>query len=105
MSPLKDEILDKRPKEEDCSVDFRVLAKLYEYIEIKKQQIWFSKLVSCFEGKIPKVEISKSEDKLYDLGIIDKKYQRAEGLWTSCYIIEDEAMDFAKTLYESFTRK
>ena len=100
MSTLKDESLDKRPKEEDCSVDFRVLAKLYEYIEIKKQPIWFSKLVSCFEGKISRSEISKTEDRLYDLGIIDKKYKKVEGRWTCCYFVEDEAMYFAKILNE-----
>ncbi|MCX6764311.1 MAG: hypothetical protein NTU58_01245 [Candidatus Nealsonbacteria bacterium] len=102
MSPLKDENTDKsqKLKAEDYCVEFRILAKIYEYTEIKKKPIWFSRLVYCFRGKIFRNEISKAEDRLYHWGIIDKKYKDAEGLWTCCYLIEDEAVDFARMLYE-----
>jgi hypothetical protein len=100
MSSLKNKNkAGKKP--EDYCIEFRVLAKLYEYINVKKKPIWFSRLARCFRGKFPKWKISQAEDRLYDMGWIDKKFKMAEGLWTSCYIIEDDVVSFAEVIYEN----
>jgi len=39
-----------------------VLAKIYEMNIVKKEPIWFSKLVELFDGKLSRVQISKALD-------------------------------------------
>ena len=45
------------------SNDLQVMAMVYDY-NIADKPIWFSKLVSLFEGNISKINISKAQDRL-----------------------------------------
>jgi hypothetical protein len=77
--------------------DLNMMLIIYKHEQVN-DSIWFSKLVE--EIKLPRVEVSKLEDKLYDLGLLNMKYEKVENKWTNCYHIEDEA----KYLLEQLAR-
>lgn len=79
------------------SNDLQVMAMVYDY-NIADKPIWFSKLVSLFEGNISKSNISKAQDRLYDLGLLRTKYKMVGKLWTCCWFIEDEGKHFINKL-------
>jgi len=94
------------PKWSEISTDFKVLSRLYEFIYVRKEQVWFTKLVESFGGELSRVDVSKAQDKMDDLCIMDGKWQKTpDGRWTRCLFIEDEVVDFAKTIFESTTEK
>jgi len=69
---------EKEPKSEnDFSSDARILAKIYEYTEIKKKSIWLKGLYYCFRGKLSKDAVDRSLMRLHDLTIIDSDWGRA----------------------------
>lgn len=109
---------DNRIQMKTLSNDLIILGKIYEYEKVKHEPLWFSKLVELLDGKLDlitpaknvmpasktvstRTAVSMCEDKLMDLGTIDKKYRMAEGKWTCCYLLDDDAEDFAKTIYEN----
>ncbi len=75
------------------SDDFQVLAIVQEYND-KKEPIWFSKVVECFDGKVTRTNISKAQDRLYDLGMIDCYYKKVGDKWTNCWFVSNEADGF-----------
>ena len=80
--------------------EFKVLAKMHE-LESKGEKIWFSKLVKLLDGVVSKSDVSYSQDRMYDCGMIDMKYENVDGLWTYCWFIEDEVKSFAKQIFET----
>lgn len=104
------------------SNDFIVLGKIYEYEKVRKEPIWFSKLVELLDGKLdlvtpakntipPKKEISTRiaismcHDKLYDIGMIDTKYEMVDRMWTCCWHLEDDALYLAKSIYKNMEKE
>ena len=77
-----------------------VLAKIYEYTEIKKEPIWKEKLVECLKEKFSEKVISQEAERLSNLGLIVKRHQMAENLFRECYVIEDKEMYLAKMVYD-----
>ena len=84
------------------STDLKVCYYIYKFNDIEGKKIWFSKLVETFNDA-SRSTISKSIDKLFDLGMIDGKWEKAEGKWTRVFKISGEAKDFVKTMYENTT--
>ncbi len=81
----------------ELSVELKVLRRIRAF-EKKNEKVWFTKLLKSFDGDITRSELSKAEDKMQDLGMIRKKYEQAEGKWTSCYSVESEVRSFADSL-------
>ena len=79
------------------SADLQVMAMVYDY-NIQGKPIWFSKLVELFKGNITKSDISKAQDRLYDLGLLFTEYKDVDGFWTCCWFIEDEGKHFIDSI-------
>ena len=62
--------------EKDFSSDVRVLAKIYEYTEIKKELIWLKRLYYCFCGKLSRDTIDRSLMRLRDLTVIHSDWRK-----------------------------
>lgn len=79
------------------STDLQVMAMVYDY-NIQDKPIWFSKLIELFKGNLSSSEISKAQDRLYDLGLLNTKYENVDGMWTCCWHIEDEGKSFINNI-------
>jgi len=77
---------------------------IYEFDKVRKERIWFSKLVRVLDADASKATISRTIDKLFDLGIIDGKWEKVEGKWTRVLSVTGEAEDSVKGIYESTKR-
>ncbi|MDR3282171.1 MAG: hypothetical protein LBS92_00980 [Candidatus Methanoplasma sp.] len=87
-------------KEKVLSNDFKVCRKIYEYSKVRSEKIWFSKLVEAMSGELSPSTISKCVDRLFDLGMIDGDWEKADGRWTRTFNITGEAEGFVKSLYD-----
>ena len=58
------------------SKDLEVTLEIFETSKIKKDEIYFSKLVRILDGRVSKNRISQSLDRLFDLGIITTEYKK-----------------------------
>lgn len=84
---------------EILSKDLRICVAIYEH-NLKNEPVWFSRLVTELEADVSRSTISKSIDKLFDLGIIDGNWEKVDGKWTRVFKIAGEAEDLVKKLYE-----
>lgn len=87
-------------KEEVLSKDFQVCLKIYEFNH-KGEDIWFSKLVREMEGMSAQSTISKSLDRLFDLGMIDGEWTTVDGRWTRTLKVTGEFTGFVDSLYNA----
>ena len=90
----------KMTKWESLSDDLKVCVRIYQDQSAGKD-VWFSSLAELLKDEVSKVDLSKCEDKLMDLGILDKRYIKVDGMWTSCYQISPEAESFIKHIVEN----
>ena len=65
------------------------------------RKVWMSRLRALLKGDCTKLELSKNEDKLNDLGIITGAYEKVDGKWTYCYQIDSDAESFIKNVAEN----
>ena len=86
-------------KEQVLSNDFLVCTKIYEFNK-KDEDIWFSKLVRSMKGGPSQSAISRSIDRLFDRGMIDGDWKKAEGRWTRTFKITGGSEGFVKGLYD-----
>ena len=69
------------------------------YNEIKTgRKIWFTKLAELLKDDMTKHDISRLEDRLMDLGILDKQYEKIDGKWTYGFRICSEAYNFIENV-------
>ena len=80
--------------------DLKMCVRIYQE-RVKGKEVWFSRLVELLKGDVSKLEISKNEDRLMDIGILDKEYKKVESLWTSCYVIDEMAESFVENVVEN----
>ena len=85
------------------SSDLKMCVKVYQEREAGRD-VWGSRMVELLKGDVSKLEVSKSEDRLMDLGILDKKYKKVDGLWTSCYLICNESESLIKNIVENLAK-
>ncbi len=83
------------------SNDLKICSVIYEYEHVKHEKIWFSKLVGILEGEISRATVSKTLDKLFDLGMIDGTWEKVEGKWTRVFRVTGEAEELIRTIYQS----
>ena len=87
-------------KWESLSDDLKVCVRIYQEQSAGKD-VWFSRLAELLKDDVSKANLPKCEDKLMDLGILDKRYIKVDGLWTSCYIIGPEAESFIENIVKN----
>jgi hypothetical protein len=68
------------------------------------RKVWMSRLKELLKEDCTKLELSKAEDKLNDLGIIRGDYEKVDGKWTYCYRIDSDAKSFIKNVAENSRR-
>lgn len=84
------------------STDLKICHAILD-AEEKESKTWFSKLVRTLEKDASRATISKSIDKLFDLGMIDGNWEKVDGKWTRTFTITGEARDFIKKMYRNTT--
>lgn len=85
-------------KEQVFSNDFLVCLKILEF-NLENEKIWFSKLVKEMNGTLAQSTISKSLDKLSDIGMIEGEWEHADGCWMRTLKVTDESLGFVRGLY------
>ena len=91
------------PSWSELSPDLKMCTKVYQERQAGRD-VWASRMVELLKGDVTKLEISKAEDKLMDMGILDKQYKKVDGLWTSCYLICSEAESLIKNIAENLDK-
>ncbi|MCC4770833.1 hypothetical protein FXV91_11780 [Methanosarcina sp. DH2] len=95
---------ENKSKRDFLSNEEKIALEIYRYNNIIKQPIYFSKLVELLEGKVSRNAISKKIDKLFDLCMIDAKWENDEGKWVrSLYIDGGEYKEYFKHLYNNYS--
>lgn len=94
----------KKLKVEDiCSSDVLVIAKVYEYSEIKKKPISFKGLHLSFRGKLSEGAIERALERFSDLSVIgtdwgkDKKKKK----WFRVIFIKKGSTEIVREYYDA----
>ncbi|MDY9925092.1 hypothetical protein [Methanosarcina sp.] len=82
------------------SQEEKVALEILDYNK-KSKPIYFSKLTEVLEGDISRSTINKIIDKLFDLGMIDGKWETHNGKWVRTLYIKGEYKKFFEALYEN----
>ena len=96
--------------------DMKMCVTIYKEIEAGRP-IWFTRLAKLLEDDMSRIKVSYLEDKLMDLGILDKQWiavktKRKRRWWwpktvrlnTYCYRVCKCPEDFIKNVAENVTR-
>lgn len=89
--------------ESQLSNDLKVACEIYHLTEVKKERVWFTKLVDVLKDKMSKNEVSHALDTLWlDWGIVESEYGETEnGRCGRLFYIDDERHgDRIKKVYE-----
>ncbi len=86
------------------SNDLKVCSVIYEYTNVKGDKVWLSKLEKIMSKDMSRVTLSKSLDKLFDLGMIDGKWEDVDGRWVRVFRVAGEAEDLIKSVYSNTKR-
>jgi len=78
---------------------FQILCYIKEY-ENNGDRIWFSKIVDLLKDKFTMSQISNAQDRLYDCGALDMKYEKVGKYWTCCWKLEPEAESFIQQIID-----
>ena len=78
---------------------YSIVLEIYRITVIEKDFVWFSKLVSIFDGKIERSVVSRSIDFLSDICVIELAYQDISGLAARCMTIDDDYMPWVEAQY------
>ena len=85
------------------SPDLKMCVTIYNERE-SGRMVWATRLCELLKDDLTRTEVSRNEDRLMDLGILDKRYEKVEGKWTCCYLIEPEAEAFIENVAANVTR-
>ena len=83
----------------------KTIGMIYRINIIKKEPIWFSKLVKVFDGDLTKGQVSRSLDRLYDLGLINMEYQKLGDVWTLTITVSSESERFAREMNDKLDQQ
>jgi len=82
-------------------INHRVVIEIYKYCIIKKEPLYYSKLVDLLKDEISKSNVSKSIDFLTDICMIDAEFQPVEdGKWARCFSVDEDYEPFLEGLYK-----
>lgn len=85
------------------SLELKICAKICE-LNKKKEKVWLGKLVRILRDDASKVTISKTVDRLFDLGIVDGKWEEVDGKWTRVLTVAGEARGFVRSICASLEK-
>ena len=83
------------------SLDMKICTLIYEMDEVRDEKVWLSKLVRMLEGEAVRATVSKTVDRLFDLGIVDGEWEKVDGKWTRVLRIAGEAHEFVEAVAKS----
>ena len=90
------------------SNELKVATEIFEVTTVKKEKVWFSKLVTLFaeessNNTISKNTVSNAIDTLFDWGIVKAEYGPTDsGKAARLLMISNEAKPLIKDLYEKY---
>ncbi|MFA7143005.1 MAG: hypothetical protein WC175_03375 [Candidatus Dojkabacteria bacterium] len=84
---------------DDISKELNVLA-IIRLMELDGKQVTFECLHEYFEKDVDKNTLNKILEKNYDLGIIDRSWQRINDRWNRTFNISSEASELINSLIE-----
>jgi len=76
------------------------LAKIYEMNIVKKEPVWFTKLVESLNGVLSRGQISRSLDRLYDVGAINTGQEKHDDKFIITITVSSGSETLAKEMYE-----
>jgi len=77
-----------------------VALQIYEWANIKKEIVYYGKLLDSFDGRIPDKEVSKSIDFLFDICMIDAEYENVNRKWVRSIKINLDYLPYMEELYK-----
>jgi len=92
-------------EENDFSSEVKILAKIYEYNQVKKEFVWFKKLKSSLSDELKNREVSKALDSLYKRGLLDERWENIGQGWARCFFVSWEAESLARSFFENIQNK
>ena len=82
------------------SADFKVLALIYK-AQLDGKKLYFNKIKRALDTIVSPVTISKSLDRLFDLGLLNAKWDKiGDGRWGRVYDVTGEGSGLAKKIYD-----
>ena len=86
--------------EKDLSTIYYILVKIYKYTEIKKEPIYFSKILK--DVNLPKSHLSTYISWMYDKIMIDShEYKLKDGSKVLGFVVSKNFLPFVKGLYNT----
>ncbi len=92
-------MVGRKMKRELLSKDLEVALEVYIYDKIKEEPIYLNKLVESLKGRMSRGTISKALDRLFDLGILNAKWEKVDNKWVRGFYIAGEAEEFLADVY------
>ena len=84
----------------DLADDMKMCVTIHNELKVSRP-VWFTRLAELLKADMGRHDISKLEDRLMDLGILDKQYEKVDGKWTNCYRICSEAASFIENVADN----
>lgn len=85
------------------SYDLKICYIIKEYQE-RKEGVYFTKLVDELKNDMSRSTVSKTLNKLFDLGIIDGTWEKVDDKWIRVFRIAGEAEDLINKIYTTTER-
>ena len=84
--------------------DMKMVVTIYKEVQAGRP-VWFTRLAELLKDDgITRSRLSYLEDRLYDLGIIDKQWEKVEKKWTYCYRVCKCPLGFIKNVADNVVR-
>lgn len=74
------------PKWTKLAPDLKMCVKIYQE-QVEGREVWSGRLLELLKKDLTRTQISMNEDRLMDLGVLDKQWKSVDGKWTYCYRI------------------
>jgi len=73
-------------KKDILGKDLEVALQIYDISNVKKEPVYFSKLVKILDGRVSRNRISKALDRLFDDGILTAEFKKVNKKWARDHI-------------------
>jgi hypothetical protein len=74
------------PKWNQLAPDLKMCVTIFQE-QSKGHEVWNTRLLELLKNDLTRTQISMLEDRLMDLGVLDKQWKSVDGKWTYCYRI------------------
>ena len=87
-------------KKDILGKDLEVALQIYDISNVKKEPVYFSKLVKILDGRVSRNRISQALDRLFDDGILTAEFKKVNKKWARVYNVSGEAEGFIESIYD-----